>query len=361
MNRHQVLMLQSINEYPSLSITLPTHRTAPDNKQDPIRVKNLVKEASERLQGEFNKRELSALLTRLDALTNEIDYTYALDGLAMFVNANAAYKFYLPFSIPERVVVDETFYTRNLVFAMNRTPRYWVLVLSSNATRLYEGTLADLVEVRADGFPLSNEGPGAEQSMPGGFGINKSALRDEFDRQFFRQVDETLKPFLQDDPLPLVVVGVDRNLAFFNEVTNHAGAVLGTLQGAHDKTSSHELGKLVWPLVQAKLAEQRAEVFQELDRAVSEQKFVSGVGEAWRLAREGRGKLLVVEQDYHFPARVDESGMHLTPAEDVTSADVVDDAVDDIIETVLSKGGRVRFVENGTLDAHQRIALILRY
>lgn len=361
MNRHEILMLQSITEYPALSITLPTHRTSPDNKQDPIRVKNLVKEATERLQSEFNKRELSSLLTRLDALTNDIDYTYALDGLAMFVNANAAYKFYLPFSIPERVVVDETFYTRNLVFAMNRTPRYWVLALSDNATRLYEGTHADLAQVETDGFPLSHEGPGAQQTLPGGVGVNRSAIRDEFDRQFFRRVDETLKPFLQDDPLPLIVVGVDRNLAFFNEVTNHADAILATLQGAHDKTSPHELSKLVWPLVQEKLAEQRAQVFEELDKAVSEQKFVSGAGEAWRLAREGRGKLLVVEQDYHFPARVDETGMFLTPTEDTTDADVVDDAVDEIIETVLSKGGRVRFVENGTLDAHQRIALILRY
>ncbi len=361
MNRHQVLTLSQINEYPSLSITLPTHRTSPDNKQDPIRVKNLVKEATDRLQSEFSKREVDSLQKRLDALTAEIDYQYALDGLALFVNREVAHKYYLPFSVQERVVVGETFFTRNLVFAMNRTPRYWVLVLSDLATQLYEGTHTDLVRVDEEGFPLSHQGPGGQQSLPGGVGVNKSAVRDEFDRQFFRRVDETLKPFIQDDPLQLVVVGVDRNLAFFNQVTNHSNAILTTLTGAHDKTSAHELSKLVWPRVEAKLAEQRAQVFVELDRAVSEQKYVSGVGEAWRLAREGRGKLLVVEQDFHFPARVDETGMHLTAAHDATAPDVIADAVDETIETVLSKQGRVRFVANGTLDAHQRIALILRY
>ncbi len=95
--------------------------------------------------------------------------------------------------------------------------------------------------------------------------------------------------------------------------------------------------------------------------AVSEQKIVSSIGEVWRLAREGRGRLLVVEQDFHYPARLDETGTRLTPADDVTAPDVMDDAVDETIETVLSKGGSVRFVENGTLDAHQRIALTLRY
>jgi len=40
---------------------------------------------------------------------------------------------------------------------------------------------------------------------------------------------------------------------------------------------------------------------------------------------------------------------------------LLDDAVDEVIETVLAKGGRVVFVDDGTLGAHSRIALILRY
>jgi inosine-uridine nucleoside N-ribohydrolase len=39
----------------------------------------------------------------------------------------------------------------------------------------------------------------------------------------------------------------------------------------------------------------------------------------------------------------------------------MDDAVDEIIEMVMSKQGQVVFVDNGSLDAHQRIALVLRY
>jgi len=39
----------------------------------------------------------------------------------------------------------------------------------------------------------------------------------------------------------------------------------------------------------------------------------------------------------------------------------VDDIVDELIETVLSSGGRVLFYPPGALEAHQRVALILRY
>jgi hypothetical protein len=46
MNRHEIHLLQQIRGYPVLTITLPTHRTSPDNRQDLIRVKNLVEQAA---------------------------------------------------------------------------------------------------------------------------------------------------------------------------------------------------------------------------------------------------------------------------------------------------------------------------
>jgi hypothetical protein len=361
MNRHEIHLLQQISGYPALTITLPTHRTSPENFQDPIRVKNLVEQATNRLLEEFSMREIAPLLARLEKLVEGIDFRNTLDGLALFVTRDFARAFQLPFTLKERVHLGETFLTRDLVFAMNRTPRYWTLVLSEKPTRLFEGTRDTLIEIQEGEFPMTHEGPGGAQPLPGGFGIKKSAYRDEYHRQFFRHVDTALKPFMADDRLPLAVVGVVRFLAFFNEVTDHKESIIATISGSHDKTSPHELGKLVWSLVKNALADQREQVLSELDKAVGERKFVSTIGEVWRMASEGRGHLLLVEEDFHYPARVDRTGRHLTPADDITAPDVLDDAVDEIIETVLSKQGRVVFLENGQLETHQRIALILRY
>jgi len=134
MNRLDVQLLQSIRGYPAVSILLPTHRRSPDNLQDPIRVKNLVQQATERLLAEFSKRDVEPLLARLEALVARIDYRYTLDGLALFVNRDLAREFYLPFAVKERVIIGETFATRDLVLALNRSPRYWVLVLSEKPT-----------------------------------------------------------------------------------------------------------------------------------------------------------------------------------------------------------------------------------
>lgn len=361
MNRHEIHLLQQVRGYPAVTITLPTHRSAPDNRQDPIRVKNLVEQAGNRLLEEFNKREIAPLLERIEKLAQSIEYRNTLDGLALFINRDFARAVYLPFTLKERVHVDETFLTRDLVFAMNRTPRYWALVLSEKPTRLYEGTRDTLVEINEGGFPMTHTGPGGEQSLPGGFGIKKSAYRDEYHRKFFRAVDAALKPVMTEDTLPLAVVGVDRFQAFFNEVTNYKSAIVARLTGSHDKTTAPELAKLLWPLVKSGLSGQRQQVLAALDKAIGERKFASTIGEVWRLAKEGRGHLLLVEEDFHYPARVDGSGRQISPADDPTAPDVLDDAVDEIIETILDKQGQVVFVENGQLEKHQRIALILRY
>jgi hypothetical protein len=362
MNRQDVQLLQSIEGYPLLSLLLPTHRTAPENQQDPIRVKNLQTEAVDRLSQEFSQREVAPLLKQLDELIAEIDYQYALDGLALFVGQDFARKFYLPFTITERVVIDHTFATRDLVFAMNRSPRYWVLSLSEQPTQLFEATRDALEEVRqGNKFPMTHGGPGGGSKLPGGAGINTSAVRDDQHRQFFRKVDNEFNEVTVNDPLPLLLVGIDRYFSFYKEVAANPSSIIGTVSGNHEKTPLDELGKLTWEVAEQYFADRREKVMQELDDAISAQKCASTIGEVWRMAKEGRGDLLLVEEDYHYPATVDETGMHITPAEDAAAPGVIDDAVDEVIETVMAMGGRVTFVENGKLDQHQRIALILRY
>src|SRR5262245_14633850 len=360
MNRHELRELQDVHTYPCLTITLPTHRTRPDNKQDPVRVKNLVTEGTNRLLGEFSKREVTPLLDRLDALVAAIDYEYTLDGLVLAVNRDMAREYVLPFTLNERVVVDDTFFTRDLVHAFNRTQRYWVLSLSEQPTRLFAATREDLEEITTGGFPMRHTGPGGDTALPGGHGVNRSAYRDDRHRQFFREVDKAFGAFNAEDPLPLALAGVDRYSAFLQEVSA-VDDIIATLRGNFDQLSAHDLGRRIWPAVSEGFTARRREVLQQLEVAVGLRRAASTLAEVWHLAGLGRGKVLVVEEGYHRPARVTGHGQLDLNVDDPTAPDVMDDAVDEVITTVLAKGGQVVFVENGELAQHDRIALILRY
>lgn len=361
MNSHELRELQQVHAYPCLTITMPTHRSFPDNRQDPIRVKNLVTAATNRLLGEFSKRELAPLLEGLDALVAHIDYQHTLDGLVLAVNRDMAREYVVPFGLEERVVVDETFFTRDLVRAFNRTRRYWVLSLSEQPTRLFLATREHLEEITTGGFPMQHSGPGGDAPLPGGPGVNRSSYRDDRHRQFFRAVDKAVGPFMDEDPLPLALAGIDRHQSFFREVSSHTGAIIATLSGNYDHLTAHDLGRLIWTPVGEGFAARRRSVLEELGNAVGQHRTASTLAEVWRHARFGRGEVLVVEDGYHEPARIDDMGLLEMNVDDPMAPDVLDDAVDETIMTVLAKGGRAVFVEDGGLAVHSRIALILRY
>jgi hypothetical protein len=82
----------------------------------------------------------------------------------------------------------------------------------------------------------------------------------------------------------------------------------------------------------------------------------------WRAAQEGKGLTLLVEKDLVKPGFVRENdrfNLFLSPP--VEKHDILADAVETIIETVISKNGRVVMVGNGRLMNFDQIALMLRY
>ena len=357
--RHDLKELQSMVSVPALSILLPTYRNFPDNKKDPIRVKNLVDDATERLSKEFSQREIEPLLLRLETLAADINYNHTQDGLALFVNHDFAKKFYLPFPVPERVVIDQTFATRDLVYGMHRNLRYWVFLLSQNATRLLAGTGENLEEVFDDNFPMQMTGPAATQPIP--YSAD-TAYVDDRHRRFFQQVDRAFATYAQDEPepLPLILGGVDRQISFFKEVSEYKGAIAGTLTGNFDRATVSELAPDIWEIAQSVRQQRHDDALKALEEATGQQKVVSTIEEVWRLANDRRGKVLLVEKNYHVPAVVTENG-GLEVVKEPGGTNVMDDAVDEIIETVLLKGGEVELMDEGELSNHQKIALILRY
>lgn len=359
-----VQQLQSMTARPSVTITLPTYRTSPDNQKDPIRLKNLLTEALRRLEEGFGKRETADLGARLQALADEVDHEHNLDGLVLFASAEYAGVFKVPYRLPERVAIDDTFLTRDLVFAINRTPLYWVLLLSEDPTRLYLGRKTDLSEVREYGFPMVHTGPGGKTALQTEEGANNpSRQRDRALAAFMRDVDAGLGQAVTEAPFPVVVVGVSRNLAPLNEVGKNLAQVVAQIEGGHTYLSEHDLGQLVWPHAREALRERRQDIFGDIEQAVGQQRFVTDLDECWQAAQDGRVETMVVEENLHHPAEVSEDGRRLKLLESAAGEgeEALADAVDEMIEAVMGRGGRVVFVEDGELAEHSGLVMLTRY
>ena len=81
---------------------------------------------------------------------------------------------------------------------------------------------------------------------------------------------------------------------------------------------------------------------------------------AWLAARRERPEMLAVEEGLFFPARLSADGDFLLPAANIDAPEVIDDAVDELIELVLDRGGWIALVDDGSLARHDRVALTLR-
>ncbi len=359
MNRSELKSLQSIKEYPSVSILMPTHRHFPENQQDPIRLKNLAKRAETRLLAEFSKGEVKAITDKINEIIEGIDLNHLLDGLAIFVNSKFSRKYLFQFPVKERAAVDNTFLTRDIVFAINRTQPYYVLVLGDKMTKIFNGVRDNLNEIVYNGFPVHNK---FRQMLENTEEIHTNdRLSDNIEkkRNYFREVEKEFKK-LNVDSHPFAVAGVEENIGTFKDTTG-INNLLTSLKGSYDKTSAPELAKLIWPEVKKGFAEIRDKVLKQLDEAISCKKAAMGIDEVWKAANEGRGEILIVETNYQFPAKLDDTGLQLVPVEPDNGIEIMDDAVDEVIEIVLNKGGKVYFAENGKLEEKNKIALILRY
>ena len=366
-NMETVKHLQSLNAFPSVTITLPTYRTSPDNEKDPIRLKNLLSEAVNRLQTDLGKRETAELVTKLEHLADSVDHQHNLDGLIIMASADFAGVFKVPYRLPERIAIDDNFLTRDIVFAMNRTPLYWVLVLSQKPTRLYLGRKTDLTEVREFGFPHEYKGPGEGVTVKMGVGANPSREIDRALEAFMRDVDASLLNAVKEGPFPVVLVGVAPNLAHFRAVTRNENFIMKEIEGGHDSLSEHDLGALVWPHAREALHESRQDILQELEQAIGQQKTVSDLNEAWQAAQDGRVETMLVHENLHLPAQVSGDGRHLNLLENtpdnsaLNEADSVTDAVDEMMEFVMQGGGKVVFMDDEQITEHNGLVMLTRY
>ncbi|MBO2446271.1 hypothetical protein J4573_04165 [Actinomadura barringtoniae] len=356
--------LRKPRTFPAVSVLMPTFRRAPENKQDPIRLRNLLAEVRKRLREDTRvaPAAVDEVVRGLERAAQEVDLRHAEDGLVLFAAPDGEHHaFMVDQHIDERVIVDTTFATRDLVAAYTRTSRYWLLSISDLSTRLWDGHGEELTEISRGGFPIE---PAAHEDERTPRSSARGARHgDEQHRQLMREVVDALTTVLKRDRRPVIVAGVTRHQAIFDEVAGNGVTVAGRVDGSYEGATGPQLAELARPVLHAYEDFREVAVLTELEAARSIQRYASGVTEVMTLVEEGRGEHLVVERGYYAPA-VKTDG-ELVPVEGplgaLKGADVVDDVVDNIIETALEYGGEVTFVSDGFLVDHDRIALVTRF
>ncbi|MEU6239378.1 chemotaxis protein [Kitasatospora sp. NPDC047058] len=353
---------------PAVTIAMPTRRQATGTEQDGLELKNLLAEARRRIEGDdtLDRAQRLDVLTQLERAAAEADLRHAAqDGLLLFAAPGEHQVWKLPRAVPARVVVSDTFLTRNLVAARAAAAPYWVITLGAEQVRLWSGAGPDLAESTAGGFPQRPANPQKfDPQREEQIGDTPSVYSHEDTRIFYRDVDTALGALLKDTPRPCYLVGVPEAVSLFESVTTHRDAIAARLEkGGLGDGPATALQPALAPVRQEQARTERAAALARLDQAASHKTLAAGLDEIWQAVTDGRVGELVVEEHYRTTVEVTQG--HLAPAPAGTqptgTGETREDIVDEITERTLQTDGTVTFVPDGTLTDHHSIAAVLRY
>lgn len=365
-------------EPPFISIYQPTHRYSPENQQDPIRFRNLIKTVEQSLRQLYPKSETKVLMEPFQALAGDGEFwRHTIDGLAV-LGAHGMFRTYrLQNPVAELAFVSDSFHIKPLIRTLQAADRYQILALSRQQVRLFEGNRYVLAQIKpAPGVPLtitealgeehtepystvaSGKGP-AGQPMHHGQGAKKDEV-DSDTQRFFRAVDRAiLEHHSRPSGLPLILAALAEHHTLFRSVSQNPFLQREGLDVNPDALTMDELRERAWSVVEPRYLARLAALADDYGTAGSNGLASDDLAQIAKAGGEGRIATLLIEADREAPGLVNAATGEVEFANQGEAH--VDDVLDDLGELALKMGGQVLVVPADKMPTRTGAAAIYRF
>ena len=373
--------LLTADQSPCLSLYMPTHRKHPENIQDIILFKNLVRQLKISLLQKYSASEVQKYLEPFEDLADDNSiWKHAIDGLAVFSTTGLFKVVGVQKSFEQLALAADSFHTKPLRQYLQSLDHFHVLALTLRDIRLYEGNRHSLTEVdltadipkaitETPGDELTNKhtdissysGSGRESSpMHHGSGSRKDESEKDTER-FFRDVANSIyEKYTKPSGWPLILAALTEHQSLFQRVNKNPLLLKNGIEINPASVSPDILAHLAWEILEP-------EYNLKLDSlvAIFEQARANGKGsddykEIAVAAVEGRVDRLMVEADRIIPVRITNLVTGNTQKKDLINPRV-DDLLDDMGELVMKMGGQVMVLPSVKMPSETGLAAIFRY
>lgn len=253
------------NGNPLISIVMPTHRKGEEVKQDPIRFKNLLTEASEELSGRGMKQaEIDEILKPArELLEKPIFWTHQEKGLVVYLAKEYFNHFQLPYSVQEKAYINTHFLITPILPMVSMDGTFNVLAVSRKKARLLRCTRNEVVDVTPDDVSTDiddylevvqekqlqfHTGADGTKAMFFGHGSGDEDQRPVLEA-YFREMEKAMTEELKKENNPLVIVGLEDNLAFYKSINSYNRTVENTVDANPDEMKNHDLKEKGWEII----------------------------------------------------------------------------------------------------------------
>jgi hypothetical protein len=362
---------------PCVSLYQRTHRHHPDNQQDPIRFKNLLRDVEASLRQRYTG--VDGLLAPFRALGADASFwNHTLDGLAVLGAPGLFRVLRVQRPIGELALVADTFHIKPLLRVAQSSDRYQVLCVTRHSAHIFEGNRDALDELEAESFPADIEtalgdqrtephqtvasygtGSGGPGPMFHGHGSRKDEVDKDTER-YFRAVDRAMiEQFSTPSELPLVLAALPEHQPVFRRLSQNAALLERGVEGDPEAMSPQRLRDLAWSAVEPNYLERLAHLSDTFRQGVANRRGTSDLSDAARAAVEGRVSHLLLDVGRVRPGRIDAATGAIMdlPLDDPT----VGDMLDDLAEAVLRTRGNVVVVPTERMPSDTGLAASFRY
>lgn len=317
LSREEIEVLLNTSSGPSISIYLPTVRAGAETQQNPIRFKNLVREAEQKLLARgVAKAELEELLEPLRRLIDDQPFwQHQEEGLGVFRTRDAFHRYRLPVSLEELVVVNERLHLKPLFSLLSGDGHFFILALSMNDIRLFDASRYSIREIDLGDTPrslvdaLGEELEEAHLQFHTGTSSTTGVRGDraavfhtqgggEEDQKpeiakFFHLVDRGVQERLRDRNAPLVLAGVEYLLPIYREASGHPNLLEGVTGNPQD-VPPEELRDRAWEIAKPLVLTRRQEEAERFRAMLGTGRASSQIEEVVVAAADGRVDTLFV-------------------------------------------------------------------
>jgi hypothetical protein len=373
--------LTAPQERPCVSIYMHGVKAGDEVRQNPIRFKNLLKQAEETMvEGGYRGADVGSFLEpAYDLLVNEMFWQNLNEGFVVFISTNQTRYYRLPVAFDDMVMMGDSFYIKPLMPLLSNNGRFFLLALSQQSIRLLEGTRDSIDQIETGDLPQNlpealrwddpepqlqhhaSEGPstfGGKGATFHGHGVGQDDRKNDILR-YFQKVDRALKGILAGESAPLVLAAVDYLHSIYHEANTYPNLLEKGLTGNPDLVKKEELHQEAWQIVEplfGKEQEQAAALFQQYQGSEHATEDLASIVSA---AVYGQVSHLFVETGTQMWGMFDRETGQVEFHEEQTpeSSDLLDVAVS---HTFLN-GGEVYAVSPEELPASGPAAAVLRW
>lgn len=359
-----------------VSVYISTHRAGQRDK-DRITLKNALKEAHNKLL-RINKseREADAFLARAYELQENDDFLNNLsDTLAIFITDGQFRYFTLPIQTQNYTFVGNEFYVLPLLKELNNKERFFILALSQNEVRFFEGRstviypvkIEDLVPAdRAEALKYydnpetklqhHNNGKATVfHGQGGGKDVENARLKE-----YFRAIDSGLMEMLHDEKAPLIIAAVDYLVPIYREISDYKNIADVHISGNPESMTPTDLHHTALEKLEPHFSLAYREVIEDYRQNLSDDKAESTLINIIPAAINERVSTLLVREDSKFYGTVNAQLSQVEFADEMTSDNL--ELVNTAAKHTYLNGGEVYIMDSKEMpDKTSPVCAIYRY